>query len=199
MIGLVGETRARFLLDTGISIDTVEAEYLKMLRADLGYKYSGFSPIHNPDKNEIHFNLAYATNHHSGMDVLRKAEFQALSIHDKNRFKKKNEKSGGDLFSEMLDEMDILGPYQKQRNAHREEAANVLLRLLEVDRDGIKFGKLAACAQQSLFLKQSEIGNCIVKLADLGQVNAPWLERNGRTPKPEDVLVCLSRTKADNA
>jgi three-Cys-motif partner protein len=59
LVGLVGAKRAQYLLDTGVSIESVEDEYLSMLRGDLGYKFAGFSPIHNPDRNEIHFNLVF--------------------------------------------------------------------------------------------------------------------------------------------
>lgn len=83
LVGLVGAKRAQYLLDTGASIEDVEAEYLKMLRADLGYSFAGFSPIHNPDKEQIHFNLAFATNHPMGMETMRTAEFRALSDYDR--------------------------------------------------------------------------------------------------------------------
>ena len=57
LVGLVGAKRAQYLLDTDASIEEVEAEYLKMLSADLGYCFAGFSPIHNPDKEQNTFQL----------------------------------------------------------------------------------------------------------------------------------------------
>lgn len=48
LVGLVGAKRAQYLLDTGADIKDVEAEYLKMLRADLGYGFAGFSPHPQP-------------------------------------------------------------------------------------------------------------------------------------------------------
>ena len=97
-----------------------------MLRVDLGYEFAGFSPIHNPDRNEIHFNLAYATNHHAGMEVMRNSEYVALSNHDMTRFKKSIEQRGGDLFGDLFDECEISGPYLRARKDHFDQAGEVL-------------------------------------------------------------------------
>jgi hypothetical protein len=87
LCGLLGRSRANKLLKGELSVETIETEYLLMLKEDLAYKYryGAFSPIHNPDRNEIHFLLAYATNHPDGMEAMRSAEFTALTEHDKNR------------------------------------------------------------------------------------------------------------------
>tara|TARA_R110000796_G_scaffold45616_12_gene110290 strand:- start:498 stop:1331 length:834 start_codon:yes stop_codon:yes gene_type:complete len=189
LIGLVGEKRARFLIDTGITIDSVEAEYLKMLRADLRYKYSAFSPIHHPDRNEIHFHLAYATNHFAGIEVMRSSEFGALSQHDRNRFKKKQLETGGDLFSNMFEDMEISGPYFKARKRHLDQAADVLGRIISQQPKHLAFGDVAALAQQELYLKQSELSDVIVEMAQSGLVHPTWLDRRGRKPNASDMII----------
>lgn len=189
LIGLVGEKRAHHLLETGLTIETVEDEYLKMLRGDLGYEFAGYSPIHNPDKNEIHFNLAYGTNHLAGMEVMRNAEFFALTDHDRRRFKKSVASKGDDLFGNMLDEMEIMGPYLRLRKDHRQRASEVLLQLVSENRAGLKFSELVAMAQQSLYLKRSELGDVIVEMADSKLVRATWLDRGGRKPGPDDLII----------
>jgi len=189
LIGLVGEKRARFLQDTGLTINTVEKEYLKMLRSDLGYKFAGYSPIHNPDKNEIHFNLAYGTNHFAGMEVMRNAEFGALTDHDRRRFQKSLIAKGNDLFGEMLDEMEILGPYLRVRKKHLQTAERVLLQLISEHPQGLDFSELAASAQQSLFLKRAELGDVIGEMAKANLVKATWLDRGGKKPRPGDLMM----------
>lgn len=189
LIGLVGEKRARYLLDTDLTIETVEEEYLKMLRSDLGYQFAGYSPIHNPDKDEIHFNLAYGTNHFAGMEVMRNAEFVALTKHDRTRFNKSVAKKGDDLFGEMFDEMEIMGPYLRIRKTHLQKASEELLRLISENPSDLKFSKLAASAQQSLYLKKSELGDVIVEMARSNLVEATWLDRGGRKPGADDLIV----------
>lgn len=181
LIGLVGEKRARYLLDTGADIEAVEEEYLKMLRADLGYKFAGFSPIHNPDRNQIHFNLAFATNHPMGMETMRKAEFDALTDYDRTRFEKKAPPED-DLFSLLDEPPEIRGPYLSLRKKHSEGAGEVLLQLLTKHPDGLVFATLAALVQQSMYLKQTELKDTVVDLTAKGLIEPDW--RVGRKRKP---------------
>lgn len=188
LIGLIGKERAIQYLSGASSIERLEVFYLDMLKRDLGYKFAGFSPIHNPDRNEIHFNLAYGTNHFAGMEVMRSAEYKALSAHDVARLKKELERQGGDLFSGMLGEMEILGPYLRARKEHRQNACRILLDILSGYPSGIEFCKLAATAQQELYLKRSELGDVVVELAGKGSVRDSWQERNARKPAEKDII-----------
>lgn len=188
LIELVGKQRAQYLLDTGLTIETLEAEYLSMLRGTLNYKYAGLSPIHNPDRNEIHFNLAYATNHPAGMDVMRTAEFKALSDHDRNRFAKATRDEPPDLFASLGDEMEIRGPYLRERERHLGQMEEVMLAIIDQHPNGIKFEELAALAQQTLYLRRTELSSEIVKMAAKGIANQPWKVRRGRTPRVDDVI-----------
>lgn len=191
LAGLIGEKRARYLIDTGLSIQSIENEYLSMLRGDLGYRYAGYSPIHNPDRDQIHFNLAYATNHFAGMEVMRCAEFAALSEHDRNRFTKSLGDTGGGLFGDMLDEMEITGPYLRTRKRHIKDAQAVLEELVNQNPRGMAFGEMAAIAQQTLYLRRSELGDVVVKMAEQGVVQPSWRARNGRKPKQTDQILPL--------
>ena len=192
LVELVGEKRARYLLDTGLTIDTLEAEYLKMLRADLRYKYAGFSPIHNPDKNQIHFNLAYATNHPDGMEVMRSAEFDALSDHDQTRFKKIIRGRGGDLFEDMFDEIPVDGPYLTLRKSHERLASAALSAAIPEGDKGLEFCKLAANVQQELYLRRKELGDVLVEMADDGIIDRSWEQRKGRKPRKGDIIRKIS-------
>tara|TARA_R110002110_G_scaffold108163_1_gene270275 strand:- start:110 stop:1246 length:1137 start_codon:yes stop_codon:yes gene_type:complete len=189
LIELVGQKRAQYLLDTGVTIQSVEEEYLRMLRGDLGYQFAAYSPIHNPDRNEIHFNLAYATNHYAGMDVMRGAEYSALSEHDRSRYMKSVQDGGGDLFSGMMDEMEIRGPYLTARKEHLQMAFKTLENLVETHPQGLPFGQIAAMAQQTLFLKRSELGDVMVEMSSAGVVQATWEQRKGRKPNERDLIL----------
>ena len=188
LVGLVGEKRAQYLLDTDASIEDVENEYLKMLRADLGYKYAGFSPIHKADKEEIHFNLAFATNHPMGMETMRSAEFRALSDYDRARFSKKRP-ADEDLFGSILDEMEILGPYLRMREQHLSRADEVLQQLLSASPQGLKFEELSALAQQGLYLRRTELKDVLVDMTNRGKVSGRWKSGRKRKPGDDDLIV----------
>lgn len=189
LVRLVGETRARYLLDTGLTIDALEDEFLKMLRADLGYKYSGLSPIHNPDRDEIHFNLMFATNHPEGMEVMRTAEFRALSDHDQKRYEVSTVDTGDNLFSFAGEELETFGPYLTTRRDHRDSASEELKRLLAANPSGLVFSDLAANLQQKLFLRRTELADEIVALADHGRIKATWRDHGRRKPGKSDPIL----------
>lgn len=190
LIELLGDTRAYRLLEKGVSIERLEEEYLEMLRADLGYKYAGLSPIHNPDRNEIHFNLAYATNHPLGMEVMRDAEFGALSEHDRRRYQKSVHPGQMDFFGTSEGQLEIIGPYLTARRSHQKRAAEEIMAVVQRSPDGIRFDELVATIQQSLFLRRTELGDEVVSLAGRGVLEAPWKEFGKKKPRKEDVIRC---------
>lgn len=188
LVELVGEKRAAYLIDTGLTIETVEAEYLSMLRGTLGYRYAGLSPIHNPDKNQIHFSLAYGTNHPAGMEVMRNAEYRALSDHDRARFAKSTRNEGPSLFDVLDEPPEIRGPYLKARKLHQGQAHDILLGLIDANPKGITFEDLCGMAQQTLFLRRTELAQEIIRMSEAGTLVASWKDRNGRTPAAKDKI-----------
>lgn len=192
LIQLIGAKRARYLLDTGLTIETLEAEYLSMLRGTLGYRYSGLSPVHNPDKDQIHFSLAYATNHPAGMEVMRSAEYGALSEHDRTIYTKSTSDNGPGLFDALDEPLEIRGPYLRARKRHQDTAHEVLTTLLGAHHGGIQFEELCALAQQTLFLKRTELGQVIVRMSLDGKIYPSWKDRNGRTPGSKDLIKLTS-------
>ena len=191
LTGLVGAERAAKLIANELSVESVERSYLNMLKEDLGFKYAAYSPIHNPDKNQVHFNLAYGTNHPEGLEVLRQAEFKALSEHDRTRYNKKANKDVDDLFAAQADEMELRGPYLRERNEH-EGRATAVIRSILIKRGALTFKELSARAQEQLFLKRSEIGTAVVEMTNAGAVKSDWKQLRQQKPRLADLIELLS-------
>lgn len=187
LTGLVGADRAAQLIANGLSLEAVERGYLDMLQDDLGFKYAAYSPIHNPDKNQVHFNLAYGTNHPDGLEVLRQAEFKALSDHDRARYNKKLNKDVDDLFAPQADEMELRGPYLRARKEHEGRATAVIHSIL-TKRGALTFKELSARVQEQLFLKRSEIGAAVVEMTNAGAVKSHWKQVRQQKPRPADLI-----------
>lgn len=187
LTGLLGAERAERLVERKLSIEVVEKEYLKMLKEDLGFKYVCYSPIHNPDRDQIHFNLAYGTNHPEGLEVLRNAEYKALSDHDRTRFSKKVDQKGGDLFGEMLDEMEVRGPYLRARQEHSENVEAIIESVL-IKRGATEFFELSARVQERLYLKRTEIGNAVVKMTKDKVISDQWMQPRQQKPRRNDKI-----------
>ncbi|GAA6180130.1 hypothetical protein NBRC116594_15680 [Shimia sp. NS0008-38b] len=191
LAGLLGAKRAERLVRGDLTIELVEQEYLKMLKEDLGFRFSCYSPIHNPDRDQIHFNLAYGTNHPEGLEVLRNAEFKALSDHDRTRFTKKVDQKGGDLFGDMFDEIEVRGPYLRARQEHCERVESTIRSVL-IKHGATEFFELAAKVQEQLYLKRTEIGAAIVNMTKAEIVSDQWRQPRQRKPRHKDVITLMS-------
>jgi hypothetical protein len=155
---------------------------------DLGYEYAGFSPIHNPDKEQIHFNLAFATNHPMGMETMRNAEFGALSEYDRDRFNKKHPPKD-DLFGSLGEPLDVKGPYQRARERHINQAGEHMLSLLAAWPNGVRFDQLSALTQQDLYVRQTELKDALVELTAQGKISADWKTGQKKKPSKADLII----------
>ena len=132
--------------------------------------------------------LAYGTNHHEGLEVLRNAEFIALSKHDRNRFSKSLDRRGGDLFDDMFDEIEVRGPYLRMREEHSERCGAVIRSIL-MKRGSIQFCELCARVQEQLYLKRSEIGSEVVRMTSDGTVADTWGVERQQKPRTKDMIA----------
>lgn len=55
----------------------------------------------------------------------------------------------------------------------------------------VRFDQLAASAQQSLYLKTTEVSTIVAKIADTGKIQKTWLERGGKKPKSSDRIIVV--------
>ena len=188
---LVGEVRSDYLINIEASIEDIESEYLKMLRDDLGYNFAGFSPIHNPKKEQIQFHLAFATNHPEGMNTMRHAEFKALSDFDRKRFNKKHPPKN-DLFESIGEKLEVRGPYIKIRENHLCCAKDVILKVLLENSNELNFRLLSALVQQDLCLLKTEIKDILVDLTNQGKISDSWKTGQKRKPGDDDLIIFLS-------
>lgn len=186
---LLGKERAKKIVGRKVPITEIEAELLKVLKDDLGFRFAAKSPIHNPDKDQIHFQLFYGTHHPAGMQVMRDVEFKALSEHDRNRFNKKQDPDMEDLFGSSF---EVEGPYLKARHRHLSSVPDDIIARLQGSSKELEFSILCAEMQETHFLKVAEIKDAIVGLADNGQIEATWKSRGGRRPADKDCIYLTS-------
>ncbi|WP_421701130.1 three-Cys-motif partner protein TcmP [Aliiroseovarius sp.] len=187
---LLGEKRAKRLAGQHLPITKIEEELFEVLKDDLGFRFAAKSPIHNPDKDQVHFHLFYGTHHPAGMQVMRDAEYKALSQHDRNRFEKKEDQYQFSLFGE---DLEVQGPYLQARQEHASGLAGAILKRLQTSSPSLKFATLRAEMQETHYLKEAEIKDVVVELADAGKIEPTWKLRKGRRPKDDDCIYLKRR------
>lgn len=187
---LLGVSRAARVLSMPRTIEVLEAEYLAMLKADLGYRFASFSPIHDANRNEIKFHLAYATRHPKGIEVMRTAERAALNAYDKDRLQRSfNKGQQASLFTDaVIDEMADYGPYLRLCRQHLESAPEIILDILSGS-PGVNYQMLCGRVQERLYMIRREVGDVVVDLASKKMIEPTWLLRGGRRPGDDDRMV----------
>lgn len=185
LAALLGDDRADGLAGQALTEDQVRAELQAVLKRDLGFRFSAVSPIHNPDRNQIHFELVFATHAPAGLKVMREAEFKALTAHDQKRYDKSRDVQQDDLFGSAP---EIRGPYQATRDKHLEILPDRIMDRLQRTPPNLTFDRLCADMQEQLYLKENEIKDAVVALAKRGLVEPTWEARNGRRPKGSDEI-----------
>ncbi|MEM7288868.1 MAG: three-Cys-motif partner protein TcmP [Pseudomonadota bacterium] len=191
---VLGAKRAQALSGQYVGIEKLENELVAVLKNDFGFRFAASSPIHNPDKDQIQFKLFYATHHPAGMEVMRDSEFKALSEHDQERFRKTQDSRQQSLFGE---EPQVLGPYLRKRKEHLHNLSSHIRKRLSGSSHALKFMNLRAELQQTHYLREAEIKDCIVTLANEGAIEPTWEKRNGRRPGSEDHIFLTDEGKLD--
>ncbi|SMH35638.1 three-Cys-motif partner protein TcmP [Maritimibacter sp. HL-12] len=182
---LLGAERSQRLAGKRIPITEIEEELTRVLKEDLGFRFAASSPIHNPDRNQIHFQMFYGTHHPAGMEVMRQAEFKALSQHDQSRFNKAQDPQQPDFLAGLV---DVEGPYLRERRQHLKGLRSAILERLDHSSHNLKFSTLRAGIQEQLFLRGKEIGDAVIALAAEGLVEPTWKTRGGKRPIDDDLM-----------
>jgi three-Cys-motif partner protein len=178
---LIGAERTDTLFARApFSAADIKDELAGFLRDDLNYKYVASSPIFMPRSERINFELIYASRHPAGIEVLRNAEFRALSAYDQKRYEMTQNPNQGTLF-----DIEPQGPYLR---AHGEHIRVLETEILDCIPDGasVGFAELCGRIQCRLYVSKKEVKKAIVDLAKQGVLQESWRARNPKARSPSD-------------
>ena len=175
----------------------VEKLFRETLKEKGSFEYVVSTRIDKPTKDRPHFFIVYGTKSIKGLIAFRQIEYRALREHERSRSlaksKKREENSGMvDLFTTHQAKLkeatfDELVEEQKQ-------LASTLLELFLVGRSKVKFKFVVAHVLQAYMLRETNVKDICVSLAEAGKLENTWGARP-RKPSDDDNIVLKAVAK----
>ncbi len=171
-------------LSRGFAVEKLFRETLKRVGR---FKYVVSTKIDKRTADRPHFFLAYGTKSRDGLKTFRQIEYEALKEHARNRADAKERASEQksqipDLFRGYQAEVKEAG-VDELVDEQKRLASATILRQLRVH-SVIPFSKLVDYALEGFMLRETNVKDICVDLANEGKIVRTW---EGRNRKPRDV------------
>jgi hypothetical protein len=173
------------------------AALLKLFRETLkaagSFSYVVATKIDKPTEDRPHFFMEYGTKDYAGLKTFRDNEYNALKSHAANRERAKARKKEG-----KSGQVGLFGEFEAERKmetiddeveAEKHRASPELLKMLE--KGSQKFIALAGFAMENFMLRETNVKDVIVDLAEAGKIENTW--GDGRTKPSEETIIRLRR------
>ena len=150
--------------------------------------------IDKPTEDRPYFFMAYATKDYAGLKTFRDNEFKALCVHAANRAhakgRKKEAKSGvGDLFRDHdagIQESSVTDEVE----ADMQRAKPYVLEMAQRARV-VKFSVIAAAAMENYMLRETNVKDLMVQLAEEGKLENTW--GGGRHKPSQETVIRIAQ------
>ena len=107
-------------------------KYIHRIKTEGGFNFVSYTPVFQPQINDIHYHLIYATRNEKGLEVFKKEERRAVEMMESARAKaqQRERESGGTLELLSSDEMHDTQFYSSLRIKYRNKAESKVRALL---------------------------------------------------------------------
>jgi hypothetical protein len=173
----------RFNVPLGQEIERTFRHALKQAGA---YKYVLSTRIDRPTADRPHFCIAYGTRASAGLKAFREVEASALKGHQHLRAKAKQVKRETRTKQNELFDADLIpdNSFDEIVQQNSQLASNWIVTQLERRRTSIQFGVLMLNVLELFALRETNVKDVCVQLADDGRIENTW-KRAGKN-KPYD-------------
>ncbi|WP_187272607.1 three-Cys-motif partner protein TcmP [Methylobacterium sp. WL9] len=175
----------------------VERLFRESLQSACGFKFVVSTRIDKPTVDMPHFFLAYGTKTYEGLKAFRETEYGAVREQARLRVgagvRRQEEKTGlVDMFAGWHADVKERGVDDiVTEEMHLAEGR--IISFLQA-RGPTRFQDVAARAMQALMLRETNVKNVCVKLANDGLIENTW-GKGTRKPKDNDLIRLLPRTE----
>jgi hypothetical protein len=185
-VGLAGE-----ILDRSLPIgEAVLKLFRETLRTTGNFEFVVATKIDKATEDRPHFFMAYGTKAYPGLKAFRDIEHKALRAHAVSRVsakgRKQEAKSGlKDLFSDHESQVRE-DAVDKVANADMQKAVPVILEMI-AQNSSLKFRQIAARLMETFMLREPNVKDIIVKLAQDGEIENTWGGGNRKPQEMDDI------------
>ncbi|MFP6746707.1 MAG: hypothetical protein VCD66_03795, partial [Alphaproteobacteria bacterium] len=182
------------LIGLGLSREAAAIEvYTTRLKKAGNYAFVTSTRILKPGADRSYFHLIYATRHWKGIQEFRRVEKKAVKVQERIRnlknYHAQIDRTGQEsLFCDQLADMPT-SRFDEEKQLQINRGFEQLLRALEANPEGIKFGQLLGEILQTPLVWENELKTWIGTLKRQGKINIPALKPRERVPRPEYLIM----------
>jgi three-Cys-motif partner protein len=173
--------------------DAMVEEYIRLIKSAGGFRFVCYTPVFQPQINDIHFHLIYATRNEKGLEVFKKEEHKAVEAMEsaRGRAQQRDRESGGarELFSS--DEMHDTQFYNSLRTKYWSKAESKIQNLLS-SRKPVNYDLLWELALTTPLVWAEDLNSFLLELKKDGKLKFTGMGEREKYPKRGNgVLVQL--------
>lgn len=177
----------------------VEAMLRDKLRDAGPYEFVIPTRIEKTIDKRTHFTIIYATRKYIGLKVFRDISTKALLAHESNvltaRGNEKNSKYGGAKQASLFEPAEIpeAGTFTKDKKSDFKKACYFVEERIKSNKGRLIFQTLSAEAMETFMVRETEVKDICVALAQNGKIEATWKQGSPRRWKPgqNDILIWI--------
>lgn len=142
--------------------------------------------------NRAHFFIAYGTRSEEGLKAFREVEARALRKYEQSRtgakISKREQRSGmADLFGASSQPEDTTVVEEVEQ--FKQDAKPFVIDLVETAGNALPFRKVRTSVMKVFRLRETDVKDVCVSLAEEGRIKTTWKERGGRKPDLNDIIA----------
>jgi three-Cys-motif partner protein len=197
---ILGGPGWRERLDASIPAgQAAEKLFLDQLKLAGNFSYAISTRIEKATANRPHFSITYGTRSKHGLTTFRDIEYSALSKHEQNkqevRAKEREAKTGqASLFDAAA--LPHASSLAHIVSAHYSYATQFIKEHLQFHEDPTTFGKLCTLVLPKFILRETNLKDICVQLADEGIIDASWEADKKKKPHDHHLIRLTSRVRS---
>ena len=169
--------------------------FCETLKTAGNFQFVVTTRIDKSTEERPHFFLAYGTKNRAGLIAFRDIEYAALRRHAKNRSaamtRKRDKRANTPSLFPDFDAQQKEASIEVLVDEQKIQAKQMLHKMLSIDHEGIKFAQIVDATLESFMLRETDVKDVCVELANNNIVENTW----GASPrKPDDNTVIRPKT-----
>ncbi len=164
--------------------DAMVEEYIRRIKAEGNYSFASYTPVFQPQINDIHFHLIYATRNEKGLEVFKKEERKAVEVMESARAKaqQRERESGGTLELFSSNEMHDTQFYNSLRTKYWNKTKAKVHALL-ASKKPVSYDFLWEAALTTPLVWVEDLNQSLMELSKKGKLKFVGLSEREKFPK----------------
>jgi three-Cys-motif partner protein len=170
--------------------DAMVEEYIRRIKAEGNYSLTSYTPVFQPQINDIHFHLIYATRNEKGLEVFKKEEHKAVEVMEsaRARAQQRERESGGTLELLTSDEMHDTQFYNSLRTKYWNKAES-RIRALLASKKPVLYDFLWEAALTTPLVWVEDLNKFLLELKKSGKLKITGISEREKPKHGKGVLV----------